>query len=70
MQTVETMSRTEKREAREMLRSAIEEINSDLESKRQELADAIAAVVELRNEIEALMEGKAWRREALKALKA
>ena len=60
--TIETMSRDQKREAREELRDAITDINEELRSKLDEIR-------ELQAEVEALREAKAWRVEALKALK-
>jgi predicted nucleic acid-binding Zn-ribbon protein len=62
MQAIETMSRIERREVREDLRSAIEEIDEELRSK-------LAEITELRREVEALREGRVWRKEALKALR-
>lgn len=60
---IETMSKSQKRQARADLRDAISEINDDLASKLIELA-------ELRREIEGLREAKAWRVEALRALRS
>jgi predicted nucleic acid-binding Zn-ribbon protein len=64
------MTTAEKRETLSDLRDKVEEINSDLDSAKDELADALKAVREIRQRIADLREDKAWRVEAIKFLKA
>lgn len=61
--TLDTMTAAQRRETRRDLREAIEEIDADLESKLSDLA-------ELKAEIAALREQRAWRAEAMRALKS
>lgn len=61
--TIETMTPSQRRQAREDLRDAISDLNEDIACKLAELADVKA-------ELEALREQRAWRRDALEALRA
>jgi predicted nucleic acid-binding Zn-ribbon protein len=67
--TIDDMTKAQKRAAREEMRDAIGELTSEIASKRDEIADLMQQLAEARRDLEGLREAKAWRIEALRALR-